>query len=114
MKRLLVALALCAIAAWPSQAIEFTATQSGRISFAVSKLLERYHYRQSTVDDALSEKFLRTYLNTLDYNHLIFQFSILWIFYLYHIHFYFIFLYSFKYFFNLLMNYFEFHLAHFN
>ena len=72
MKRLLVALALCAIAAWPSQAIEFTATQSGRISFAVSKLLERYHYRQSTVDDALSEKFLRTYLNTLDYNHLIF------------------------------------------
>ncbi len=72
MKRIIAALAVCAILPWSSQSKEFTATQSGRISFAVSKLLEKYHYRQSTVDDQLSQQFLKNYLNTLDYNHLIF------------------------------------------
>ena len=72
MKRFIGVVGCCVVMALPMRAIEFTATQSGRISFAVSKLLERYHYRQSTVDDALSEKFLKTYLNGLDYNHLIF------------------------------------------
>lgn len=72
MKRLFVALVAVLVFLSPARAFDFTAPQSGRISFAVAKLLEQYHYRQAKLDDAMSEKFLRMYLNALDYNHLIF------------------------------------------
>ncbi len=72
MKRLFVAMVAVLVFLSPARAFDFTAPQSGRISFAVAKLLEQYHYRQAKLDDPMSEKFLLMYLNALDYNHLIF------------------------------------------
>ncbi|MDX1951156.1 MAG: carboxy terminal-processing peptidase [Verrucomicrobiota bacterium] len=50
----------------------FTPEQSGRVAQYVGKILEQVHFRQAPLDDKISEVFLKNYLNTLDYNHLIF------------------------------------------
>jgi carboxyl-terminal processing protease len=60
------------VSASHSTAVEFTRPQSARISHMVGTVLERIHYRQAPFDDTISEKFLRNYLDALDYNHLIF------------------------------------------
>jgi carboxyl-terminal processing protease len=62
------------LAAWlaPTYSIDFTPVQSGRITYAVGKLLENGHYRQVPLNDTISESFLKNYLNALDYNHLMF------------------------------------------
>jgi carboxyl-terminal processing protease len=52
--------------------VEFTRSQGSRISHVVAKVLEQVHYRQAPIDDTVSEKFLKNYLDALDYNHLIF------------------------------------------
>lgn len=56
----------------PSRAVDFTRNQSARIAAKVGQVLEQLHYRQAPMDDLVSEKFLKNYLDTLDYNHLIF------------------------------------------
>jgi carboxyl-terminal processing protease len=38
----------------------------------VGTVLDKVHYRQVPLDDTISEKFLKNYLDSLDYNHLIF------------------------------------------
>jgi carboxyl-terminal processing protease len=62
------------LAAWlaPTYSIDFSPVQSGRITYAVGKLLENGHYRQVPLNDTISESFLKNYLNALDYNHLMF------------------------------------------
>ncbi len=42
------------------------------ISAAVSKLLEQLHYTKHPLDDQISERVLRNFLETLDYSHLFF------------------------------------------
>jgi carboxyl-terminal processing protease len=54
------------------RAVDFTMQQSARIAFHVGQVLENLHYRRAPIDDVISEKFLKNYLDTLDYNHLIF------------------------------------------
>lgn len=56
----------------PTRAVDFTRSQAGRIAFYVGRVMEQLHYRQAPLDDTVSERFLKTYLDTLDYNHLIF------------------------------------------
>lgn len=65
----LLALALFAQTA---SAIDFTRVQAGRISWAVGQLLEHVHYTQKPFDNEVSQAFLKSYLNALDYNHLLF------------------------------------------
>ncbi len=60
------------ISAPASLAVDFTRSQAGRISHAVGQVMEKLHYRQAPLDDTISERFLKNYLDTLDYNHLIF------------------------------------------
>ena len=55
-----------------TSAVDFTRVQSARISHMVAKVLEQIHYRHAPLDDTISEKFLRNYLDSLDYNHLVF------------------------------------------
>jgi carboxyl-terminal processing protease len=55
-----------------TSAVEFTRNQAARISHMVGKVLEEVHYRQAPLDDTVSERFLKNYLDALDYNHLIF------------------------------------------
>lgn len=65
-------LALLVASASLTQAVEFTRSQAGRIAHAVGQVMEKLHYRQAPLDDSVSQKFLRNYLDTLDYNHLVF------------------------------------------
>jgi carboxyl-terminal processing protease len=66
-------LAVVILAAGPaSRAVDFTMQQSARIAYHVGQVLENLHYRRAPIDDTISEKFLKNYLDTLDYNHLIF------------------------------------------
>lgn len=51
---------------------QLTDLQAGTVAATVGHILERYHFRQSKFDDAVSAGFLTNYLNTLDYNHMIF------------------------------------------
>ena len=48
---------------------EYTRPEAGRIAKAVGALLEHFHYSQLPLDDAMSQKFLTNYLDSLDYNH---------------------------------------------
>src|SRR4051812_14617403 len=52
-------------------AVQLTDLQAGTVAATVGHILERYHFRQSKFDDAVSAGFLTNYLNTLDYNHMI-------------------------------------------
>jgi carboxyl-terminal processing protease len=51
---------------------ELTELQAGRVGRVVALLLAQAHYRQQKLDDAVSATFLKNYLNSLDYNHMIF------------------------------------------
>ena len=73
--------ALFALAGWLAQSVlaadtpkppSLTKAQSGRIANVVAALLERLHFRQVPITDGISENFLKKYLNTLDYNHMVF------------------------------------------
>jgi hypothetical protein len=44
-------------------AVEFTRSQAARITHMVGTVLEKVHYRQVPIDDSISEKFLRNYLD---------------------------------------------------
>jgi carboxyl-terminal processing protease len=55
-----------------TRAAEFTKAQSGQIGNTVGRLLQSVHYRKAKLDDAMSESFLKNYMNALDYNHLVF------------------------------------------
>jgi carboxyl-terminal processing protease len=44
----------------------------GQITVAVAKLLEGIHYSRQRLDDSMSERLLKNYLEALDYNHLFF------------------------------------------
>ncbi|PTY01886.1 tail-specific protease [Verrucomicrobia bacterium LW23] len=46
--------------------------KDGKIIMSVSKMMERMHYLQRSMDAAMSQKILRAYMEYLDYNHLIF------------------------------------------
>jgi carboxyl-terminal processing protease len=65
-------LAILFLTAPALRAVDFTMTQSGLIAFQVGQVLENLHYRRAPLDDTISQKFLKNYLDTLDYNHLIF------------------------------------------
>jgi carboxyl-terminal processing protease len=68
----LFALVLMAQAAAPSFGAQLTDLQSGRVANIVGLILEKHHFRQSRLDDIVSNGFLTNYLNALDYNHMIF------------------------------------------
>ena len=51
---------------------QLTDLQSGRVADIVGRILEKHHFRQSRLDDIVSNGFLTNYLNALDYNHMIF------------------------------------------
>lgn len=55
-----------------TSAVEFTRNQAARIAHMTGKVLEEVHYRGAPLDDTVSERFLKNYLDALDYNHLIF------------------------------------------
>ena len=44
----------------------------GQVSIAVARLLESVHYSKLPLNDAMSQRLLRNYLDALDYNHLFF------------------------------------------
>jgi carboxyl-terminal processing protease len=46
--------------------------QAGRVANIVGLILEKHHFRQSRLDDIVSNGFLTNYLTSLDYNHMIF------------------------------------------
>src|SRR5688572_4010685 len=46
--------------------------QAGRVANVVGLILEKHHFRGSRFDDVVSNGFLTNYLNSLDYNHMIF------------------------------------------
>lgn len=47
-------------------------TDPGQIAIAVGKLLEQGHYTRQALDQSMSRQLLKTYTETLDYNHLFF------------------------------------------
>ncbi|MCG3149548.1 MAG: Tail-specific protease [Verrucomicrobiae bacterium] len=49
-----------------------TKSEAGQIGMKVVQLLEERHYNAKPVNDALSREMLKSYLDTLDYNHLFF------------------------------------------
>src|SRR3954464_860424 len=51
---------------------ELTPIQSGRIAAVVGEVLQLHHFRQNPLNDQISANFLTNYLNSLDYNHMIF------------------------------------------
>jgi len=51
---------------------ELTPIQSGRIAAVVGEVLQLHHFRQTPLNDQISANFLTNYLNSLDYNHMIF------------------------------------------
>ncbi|MBS0661206.1 MAG: carboxy terminal-processing peptidase [Verrucomicrobia bacterium] len=61
----LVALSACS---FPARA----ETDPGQIAIAVGKLLEQGHYTRQALDQSMSRQLLKTYTETLDYNHLFF------------------------------------------
>jgi carboxyl-terminal processing protease len=64
----------------PLAALGFTALPAlragdpdpGQVSIAVARLLESVHYSKLSLNDAMSQRLLRNYLDALDYNHLFF------------------------------------------
>lgn len=64
--------ALAALLLSLSAQAEFTRPQAGAVAHLVGKVLEELHYRRSPLNDQTSEIFLKNYLNSLDYNHLVF------------------------------------------
>ncbi len=57
---------------WQTFAADLDIIQSGKIAQAVGRILQQVHYRQTPLDDTVSELFLQNYLDALDFNHLIF------------------------------------------
>ena len=53
-------------------AIEMTRQQAGKVAQVVGRILENAHYQQYPFDDEMSRRFLMSYLDALDYNHLVF------------------------------------------
>ena len=51
---------------------DLTPIQAGRIANVVGEVLQLHHFRQTPLNDQISENFLTNYLNSLDYNHMIF------------------------------------------
>ena len=64
----LATLALCALAAQPLQA----KSDLEQVEVSVGRLLEEGHYTHQPLNDEVSKKFLRTYLELLDFSHLFF------------------------------------------
>ncbi|MBI3416495.1 MAG: carboxy terminal-processing peptidase [Verrucomicrobia bacterium] len=70
--KILRLLLLAALLATPVCAGELTKLQSGKIAEVVGKLLAQAHYRQMPLDDSVSEQFLKSYFDALDFNHMVF------------------------------------------
>ena len=64
----LATLALCALAPQPLQA----KSDLEQVEVSVGRLLEEGHYTHQPLNDEVSKKFLRTYLELLDFSHLFF------------------------------------------
>ncbi|MSS99765.1 MAG: tail-specific protease [Pedosphaera sp.] len=71
MKNFVTLLAAIALS-WQTFAADLDLIQSGKIARAVGGIIGQLHYRQTPLDDAISEIFLQNYLDALDFNHLIF------------------------------------------
>ncbi len=61
----------CSLAFSAPHAVE-AETEPGQIAVAVGKLLEQGHYSRHALDAGVSAQLLKTYTETLDYNHLFF------------------------------------------
>jgi carboxyl-terminal processing protease len=72
MKAILSLLLLLAGLSGPVSAVDFTGVQAGRIAQVVGRLLESNHYKQTPLNDAVSEMFLNGYFDALDFNHMFF------------------------------------------
>jgi carboxyl-terminal processing protease len=72
MKRPCVSVLVLCLFALAVSAVQFSQEQSGKIAKAVGTLLDTAHYSRTRLDDAVSESFLKNYLDALDYNHLFF------------------------------------------
>jgi carboxyl-terminal processing protease len=72
MKAILSLLLLLVGLAGPVSAVDFTGVQAGRIAQVVGILLEKNHYKQTPLNDAVSEMFLNGYFDALDFNHMFF------------------------------------------
>lgn len=68
LSRLLAGLALVALAIQPLQA----KSDLEQVAVSVGRLLEEGHYTHQPLNDEVSKKFLRTYLELLDFSHLFF------------------------------------------
>ncbi|MCX7868449.1 MAG: hypothetical protein N2322_00720, partial [Terrimicrobiaceae bacterium] len=71
MPRLILIPALLAAALLPTASARTTADPS-QVAVSVARWLEKGHYSREKLDDALSARFLETYLSNLDYNRLYF------------------------------------------
>ncbi|MGV3771922.1 MAG: carboxy terminal-processing peptidase [Verrucomicrobiales bacterium] len=72
MKHLLAALFSIFFLANATLAVELNKIQAGKVASVVGRILEQAHYRQTPLDDKMSGQILTNYLNSLDYNHMIF------------------------------------------
>src|SRR5207245_8486104 len=71
--RFQTSLALCAIVLAAATAIPPTISSSKEtISMSVGRLLEEGHYTRQRLNEEISNKFLQTYLEMLDFSHLFF------------------------------------------
>src|SRR5688572_21055157 len=72
MNRFFAALLALASFVQSARSVQLSELQTATVAATVGHILERYHYRQSKLDDTLAAGFLTNYLNALDYNHMIF------------------------------------------
>jgi carboxyl-terminal processing protease len=71
MRKLLILLLALAVN-WQAPAADLDLIQSGKIAQAVGRIIQQVHYRQTPLDDTISELHLQNYLDALDFSHLIF------------------------------------------
>ena len=71
LQRFAIALASLGMA-WSALAAPTPSTNSGQVGVLVGKILSREHYRQLPLNDAVSAQFLKLYLESLDYNRMVF------------------------------------------
>ena len=71
MKRLII-IAFTQMLAVTLLSAELTPEQSSRITKTVGQIIGQIHYRQTKLNDEISEYHLKNYLNALDFGHMIF------------------------------------------
>src|ERR1700712_4843009 len=65
-------LSLALVSLWPLASVRADHPDPGQIEISVARLLEQGHYSRMKLDEKVSQRFLKNYLEGLDYNHLYF------------------------------------------